>query len=67
MEGKFYDYSSDIWSIGMAVYEMATGVHPYPETTNVLELYECIKTSPSPKLAGFTNLSAEIVDFVSRW
>jgi serine/threonine protein kinase len=67
MDDKFYDYSSDIWSIGMVVYEMATGKHPYPETSNPLELHECMKTSPSPTLAGYPNLSPEIVDFVSRW
>lgn len=30
MDGKYYTFSSDIWSIGMVVYEMATGCHPYP-------------------------------------
>lgn len=41
MEGKYYTFASDIWSIGMVVYEMATGIHPYPEN-NPLELIEFI-------------------------
>jgi serine/threonine protein kinase len=57
MDGKFYTYSSDIWSIGMVVFEMITGMHPYSETSNPLELYECIRSMPSPTLANFSNLS----------
>jgi serine/threonine protein kinase len=41
MDGKTYSYSSDIWSVGMVVYEMATGMHPYPDN-NPLELYQYI-------------------------
>ena len=44
MDGKYYTFSSDIWSIGMVVYEMTTGRHPYPETSNPLELHECIRS-----------------------
>ena len=51
----------------MVVYEMCTGKHPYPETTNPLELHELIKAMPSPSLEGIPNLSQEIVDFVFRW
>ena len=51
----------------MVVYEMATGRHPYPETSNPLELHECIRTSPSPTLEGVPGLQPDIIDFVSRW
>lgn len=67
MDGKYYTYPSDIWSIGMVVYEMTTGRHPYPETSNPLELHEIIRTSPSPTLAGTPGLQPDIIDFVSRW
>jgi len=66
MEGEFYTYPSDIWSIGMVVYEMATGRHPYPETSNPLELHECIRSSPSPTLDGVASLGPEIKDFVTH-
>jgi serine/threonine protein kinase len=39
IDGKTYGYSSDIWSVGMVVYEMATGMHPYPSVLP-LELHE---------------------------
>jgi serine/threonine protein kinase len=40
-EGQYYSFPSDIWSMGMVVYEMARGIHPYPEN-NPMELIECI-------------------------
>jgi len=66
MDGKQYSFSSDIWSIGMVVYEMTTGINPYPEN-NPLELHEHIMSRPSPSLAGVPKLSPEIVDFVAKW
>ena len=46
MEGSF-NYSCDIWSIGMVTFEMATGNYPY-RASSPLELKELIINSPSP-------------------
>lgn len=27
--GKNYSYGSDLWSVGLIIFEMATGKHPY--------------------------------------
>lgn len=67
MEGKFYTYPSDIWSIGIAVYEMVSGTHPYPEVSNPLILHEMIKNQPSPSLFGVHGISNDLADFVQRW
>lgn len=67
MEGGSYTFSSDIWSVGVSVYEMVTGRHPYPDTTNPIVLYEMIRTHPSPTLAGLPGVTAELVDFVNKW
>ena len=67
MEDTNYSFPSDIWSIGIVVFEMITGHHPYPETNNPLKLHEYIRTMASPTLLGIPNLSLEITDFVSRW
>lgn len=67
MEGGAYNFSSDLWSVGVTVYEMVTGGHPYPDTSNPIVLYEMIKSHPSPSLAGAPGVSLELVDFVSIW
>lgn len=38
MENKNYSFESDIWSIGVVVYEMASGVPAYA-LSNLYELY----------------------------
>jgi mitogen-activated protein kinase kinase 1 len=40
MEGENYSFAGDIWSVGIIVVEMMTGVYPYPETKGFLEMLE---------------------------
>jgi serine/threonine protein kinase len=67
MEAGTYTYSSDLWSVGITVYEMITGRHPYPDTNNPIVLYEMIRSQPSPTLAGVPGISLEVIDFVNIW
>jgi serine/threonine protein kinase len=67
MEGGSYTFSSDLWSVGVSVYEMATGHHPYPDTNNPIVLFEMIRTHPSPSLAGVPGISHEMANFVDTW
>lgn len=32
LDNEAYSFSSDIWALGMIVYEMVVGQSPYPET-----------------------------------
>jgi mitogen-activated protein kinase kinase 1 len=36
--GKNYSYSSDIWSLGLVIFELATGRHPYMDTSEKQQL-----------------------------
>lgn len=66
--GKNYSFSSDIWSLGLIVYEMATGKHPYSPTSKsmtYIQMIQNILKSDSPKLIGA--YSDEMKDFVSIW
>lgn len=67
MDSKFYTFPSDIWSIGMTVFEMILGRYAYPEVNNFIILHEMIRNQPSPSLAGIHGMSIELVDFVNRW
>lgn len=33
-----YDYSSDIWSLGLILYELATGNYPYNLNQSYIEI-----------------------------
>jgi serine/threonine protein kinase len=32
LDNEAYSFSSDVWALGMIVYEMVVGQSPYPET-----------------------------------
>lgn len=66
LEGLDYSYPSDIWSLGIVVYEMTMGDHPYPKTDNPLEIHGHIKQNDAPTLIGLGAVSIELADFVDK-
>ncbi|KAK3439068.1 mitogen-activated protein kinase kinase 6 [Eucalyptus grandis] len=70
ISGSTYDYSSDIWSLGMVVLECAIGRFPYMQSEDqqswpsFYELLEAIVESPPPS-APADQFSPEFCSFVS--
>lgn len=72
ISGSTYDYSSDIWSLGMSVLECAIGRFPYLESEDqqnppsFYELLAAIVENPPPT-APSDQFSPEFCSFVSAW
>eukprot|EP00051_Salpingoeca_urceolata_P001010 m.37993 g.37993 ORF g.37993 m.37993 type:complete len:407 (+) comp11144_c1_seq2:242-1462(+) len=64
IQGKEYDIKSDIWSLGVALIEMATGVYPIPvkEKPEVVPLRD--PDQPQPKSKGEAKMA--IFDMVAN-
>lgn len=67
MEGNSYSYNSDIWGLGIIIYQLITGKYPYPVCNTFLELYNIIKKNPAPELKLDCGYSELLVEFVNLW
>jgi mitogen-activated protein kinase kinase 1 len=67
MIGKEYSFDSDIWSLGLIVFELATGIFPYQQFVNTpILLINTILKDPPPSLDDDPNFSSELKDFINR-
>ncbi|XP_063234461.1 dual specificity mitogen-activated protein kinase kinase 4 isoform X2 [Bacillus rossius redtenbacheri] len=60
-----YDVRSDVWSLGITLFEVATGRFPYPKWNSVFEqLYQVVQGDP-PRLSPNENGNRFTEDFVN--
>ena len=60
--GKFYDYSVDIWTVGVLAYELTTGIAPFADENRRKQSAKIVNVSISYP----AYLSAEVIDFISK-
>lgn len=63
LQGDRYSYSSDIWSFGLIILELASGKYPYPNAASYFELLQCIMEGASPSLPE-GDCSNELGEFI---
>ena len=57
IQGRSYSALSDIWGLGIMLYEMATNSYPYPSNLSFMQLNECVVNQPSPDIPKEMSLS----------
>ncbi len=67
MQGLEYSYSSDLWSLGLILFELSTGKYPYSLSGGYIEIIQNIVMLGSPVLPEAEEYSFEFRDFLSIW
>lgn len=60
-----YDYSSDVWSLGIVLLECATGEYPYAESDAIIDYVNIVTEGDAPKPPE-GKFSPEFSEFISQ-
>ncbi|KAF6006002.1 hypothetical protein HII12_005225 [Brettanomyces bruxellensis] len=73
IQGGVYTVKGDVWSLGIMLYELASGRHAYSDANDpnhdpdsILELLQRIVNEAPPQLSPSDGYSAELCDFVAK-
>lgn len=66
MNSEDYSYPSDVWSLGLIIYELATGEYAYPECKTFIDMRQTMMSMDPPKLSNNADISEEMADFVDK-
>ena len=65
-QGKTVDHRSDIFSLGVALYELLTGKQPFAGKSNLTILSKIINDLPQPITLDLTQVSRELQQLIDR-
>lgn len=63
--GEDYSFAADIWSLGLCVIELASGLYPYGSVASIPMLFDNLVNKPEPRLPP-DRFTPDLCDFVAR-
>lgn len=66
IEQTKYDVSSDVWSLGITLYELATGRSPYADCQTEFHILSRVVNEEAPSLPMEMDFSPEFRNFISK-
>merc|ERR1712050_46005 len=63
--GEDYSFAADIWSLGLCVYELASGVYPYGSIASFTVLFDNLCNKAEPRLPSGRYTPA-LCDFIEK-